>query len=43
MCKPYKDQRYSKPKAQRMIAGKGGFGKLRKLQATAQDLKEREE
>lgn len=40
MCKPYKDQRFSKPRARRELAGKGGFGKLRKLRATAQDLKE---
>jgi hypothetical protein len=39
MCKPYKDQRFSKPKAQREIAGKGGFGKIRQLRATADDLK----
>ena len=40
MCKPYKDQRFSKPRAAREVAGRGGFGKLRQLRATAQDLKE---
>lgn len=39
LCKPYKDQRFSKPRAQRELAGKGGFGKLRRLRATAADLK----
>jgi hypothetical protein len=39
MCKPYKDQRFSKPKAQREIAGKGGFGKIRGLRHSADDLK----
>jgi hypothetical protein len=40
MCKPYKDQRFSKKLAQREIAGAGGFGKLRALQAAEQDLRE---
>lgn len=40
MCKPYKDQRFSKPKARRELAGAGGFGKIRKLVHTAQDLKD---
>ena len=40
MCKPYKDQRFSKALARREIAGKGGFGNIRKLRATAQDMKE---
>lgn len=38
LCKPYKDQRYSKPKAERQIAGRGGFGKLRRLQAAKADM-----
>ncbi len=40
LCKPYKDQRYSKPKAERQIAGGGGFGKLRRLQAAKDDMME---
>lgn len=40
LCKPYKDQRYSKRKAQREIAGGGGFGKLRALRHAEADLKE---
>lgn len=39
LCKPYKDQRFSKPKSQREVAGKGGFGKIRALRHTADDLK----
>jgi len=39
MCKPYKDQRFSKRLAQREIAGTGGFGKLRKLRATEDDMR----
>lgn len=39
MCKAYKDQRFSKPRAQREIAGSGGFGKIRALRHTADDLK----
>lgn len=39
MCKPYKDQRYSKPRARRQIAGRGGFGKLRGLIHTEADLR----
>lgn len=39
LCKPYKDQRFSKPKAQREIAGNGGFGKLRKLRAAKDDMR----
>ena len=38
MCKPYKDQRYSKAHARREIGGAGGFGKLRSWRATEQDL-----
>jgi hypothetical protein len=39
LCKPYKDQRFSKPLAQREIAGAGGFGKIRALIHSATDLK----
>lgn len=38
MCKPYKDQRSSKAKARREIGGKGGFGKIRMLRHTQDDL-----
>jgi len=38
LCKPYKDQRYSKQKHERQIAGRGGFGKLRRLQAAKADM-----
>jgi hypothetical protein len=40
MCKPYKDQRFSKPRARREIAGRGGFGKLRKMIHTEADMRE---
>ncbi len=40
LCKPYKDQRFSKARARREIAGKGGFGKLRSLRGAAADLAE---
>jgi hypothetical protein len=40
LCKPYKDQRYSKKLAQRELAGKGGFGKIRALRHTAVDLRD---
>lgn len=40
LCKPYKDQRFSKPKAEREIHGRGGFGKLRRLQGAEQDMRE---
>jgi hypothetical protein len=39
LCKPYKDQRFSKARARREIAGKGGFGKIRQLRATADDMR----
>lgn len=39
LCKPYKDQRFSKRLAQREIAGKGGFGKLRALRHASADLR----
>ncbi|MBK7251471.1 MAG: hypothetical protein IT496_05625 [Gammaproteobacteria bacterium] len=38
VCKPYKDQRFSKKLAQREIAGRGGFGKLRALSGAESDL-----
>lgn len=40
MCKPYKDQKASKPLARRELGGKGGFGKLRKMIHTESDMKE---
>lgn len=39
LCKPYKDQRASKRKAQREVMGRGGFGKLRALRHAEADLK----
>jgi len=40
LCKPYKDQRFSKALAQREIAGKGGFGKIRALVHSRADLRD---
>lgn len=40
LCKPYKHQRFGKSRAEREIAGAGGFGKIRAAVHARADLME---